>query len=204
MGMTRRADSSTPRSRKKTGRRPGGQSSRGAVLDAARERFACNGFDATTIRAVAADAGVDPSLVMQFYGSKDGLFRAVLEQHSTISEKMLTVVVGPRVGLGERLTRAYLQLWEDPATGNTLRSLIRASIGSQRASSLLRTYHTEMLGRSRIPEERRFGLMLAASQLLGIAVARYLVGVPLLVAAPLEELVQHLGPTIDRYLNRTE
>ena len=204
MGMARRTKFTPPRRRRNSGRRPGGQSSRGAVLDAARTCFARDGYEATTIRAVAANAGVDPSLVMQFYGSKDGLFHAVLEQQSTLSEKMLASVLGPRAGLGERVARAYLQLWEDPVTGNTLRSLVRASIGSQRASSLLRTYHTEMLGRSRIPEERRLGLMLAASLLLGIAVARYLVGVPLLVAAPLEELVQHLAPAIDSYLNTTE
>jgi hypothetical protein len=141
---------------------------------------------------------------MQFYGSKEGLFHAILEQLSTSSAVMSAIVLGPRIGLGEQFTRAYLQLWEDPVTGNTLRSLTRASIGSQRASSLLRAYHSGQLRLSKIPEERRLGFMLAASQLLGVAVARYVIGAPLLVAVPLEELVQHLAPAIDKYLSITE
>ena len=200
----RRAKSRPSQSTKKVGRRPGGQSTRGAVLEAARARFARNGFDATTIRGVAADAGVDPALVMQFYGSKDRLFRAVLEQQSTISERMLAIVAGPRVGLGERLTRAYLELWEEPVTGDTLRSLIRAAIGSQRASSILRAYHLGKLGGSKIPEEMRLGVTLAASHLLGAAIGRYVVAVPVLVSLPLDELVHLLSPTVDRYLNTAE
>jgi hypothetical protein len=141
---------------------------------------------------------------MQFYGSKEGLFRAILDQLSTSSAKIWAIVVGPRVGLGEQFTRAYLQLWEDPVTGNTLRSLTRAAIGSQRASSLLRAYHSGQLSLSNIPEEKRLGSMLAASQLLGVAVVRYVIGAPLLVAVPLEELVQQLAPAIDKYLSMTE
>ena len=83
----------------KTGRRPGRQDSRRAVLDAARARFARDGYDATTIRGVAADAGVDPSLVMQFYGSKDGLLAAVLEQLANASEKLFASLAGPQAGM---------------------------------------------------------------------------------------------------------
>jgi AcrR family transcriptional regulator len=194
----------SPQPRKRTGRRPGGQSSRGAVLDAARARFARSGYDATTIRAVAADAGVDPSLVMQFYGSKDGLFHAVLEQQSGLPDKVHASLAGPRRGAGERFTRAYLQTWEDPVTGEALRCLIRAAVGSEHASSLLRSYGTGSLSRSGIPVEKRLGYMLATMNLLGIAVGRYVVGMPILVAVPLEELVRQLSPAIDNYLTMTE
>ena len=202
--MARRIERRPARFRKKTGRRPGRRNSRGAVLDAARARFARRGYDATTIRAVAADAGVDPSLVMQFYGSKDGLFSAVLQQQSAIPEKMLAIMAGPRAGLGERFTRTYLELWEDPITGDALRSLVRAAIGSQRASSLLQDYATGALSRSKVPSANRVGLVLAASHLLGTAVARYVLGVPLLAAVPLEQLVRRLAPAIDRYLKAVE
>src|SRR6187402_391316 len=115
------------RARKKTGRRPGGESSRGAVLEAARSRFARFGYDGTTIRGVAADAGVDPALVMQFYGSKEGLFAAaILDIHTTSLESMSTVLAGPRSGMDERFTRAYFELWEDPITGPKVQSLFRA------------------------------------------------------------------------------
>ena len=200
LDMAARTDSRLARSRKKTGRRPGAQSSRAAVLDAARARFANNGYDAATIRGIAADAGVDPALVMQFYGSKADLFRAVLEQQSTFIDDLLAIAAGPRGGLGERLTRAYLQLWEDPVTGNTLRALVRAAIGSQRASSLLRAYHLGKLSPSKIPEEKRLGLILGASHLLGTAIARYVLGLPPLVGIPFDELVHMLSPAIDKYL----
>jgi AcrR family transcriptional regulator len=202
--MARRAKVRRPRTHRRPGRRPGGQSSRGAVLDAARARFARHGYDATTIRAVAGDAGVDPSLVIQFYGSKDGLFNAVLEQQSGLSDKLRASLAGPRAGAGERFTRTNLQLWEDPVTGDVLRSLVRAAVGSERASALLRTYGTGKLSRSEMPEERRLGYILATTHLLGIAIGRYVVGIPLLVAPPLEELVHRLGPAIDKYLGMTE
>jgi len=174
------------------------------VLEAARAWFARQGYEATTIRGIAADAGVDPALVMQFYGSKAGLFRAVLGKQSSVVEDLLAIVVGPQVGRGERFTRAYLQQWEDPVTGNTVRSIIRAAIGSQRASSLLRAYHSGRLSLSQFPEERRLGLMLATTHLLGTAIGRYIIGVPYLVAVPLDELVHLLSPAIDRYLRTAE
>lgn len=202
--MIRRTNVRARRSHKKTGRRTGDQSSRGAVLDAARTRFARQGYEATTIRAIAADAGVDPSLVMQFYGSKDALFDAVLQGMSGIAERLLATMAGPRAGLGARVARAYLQLWEEPVTGDAVRSLVRAAVGSQRASFVLRSYLAGRLSRTELAEEKRLGLTLAASHLLGTAVGRYLVGVPDLASVPLEELVRRVAPAIDGYLGATE
>ena len=51
------------------------------ILEAARELFAEAGFERATIRAVAARAGVDPALVMQYYGNKEGLFAAAARWH---------------------------------------------------------------------------------------------------------------------------
>ena len=82
--MARRVQSKSKQIRKTPGRRPGRVSSRGVVLDAARARFARYGYDATTIRGVAADAGVTPGLVMQFYGTKERLFAAaILDIHTS-------------------------------------------------------------------------------------------------------------------------
>ena len=103
-----------------------------------------------------------------------------------------------------RVARAYLQLWEDPVTGDAVRSLLRAAVGSQRASFMLRNYFTGKVSRPDVPEERRLGLTLAASHLLGTAVGRYLVGVPALSAIPLEELVHRVAPAIGRYLDMAE
>src|SRR6187551_1751134 len=86
--------------RKVPGRRPGRTNSRGAILDAARACFARDGYDATTIRRVASGAGVHPSLVMQFYGSKEGLFLAMMEQAEGTVNALLAALNGPRSGMG--------------------------------------------------------------------------------------------------------
>src|SRR3954467_12470767 len=90
-----------------TGRRRSDQT-RAAILAAARRRFAADGFERTTIRAIAADAGIDPSMVMRYYGSKDGLFAAAADIDLQLPE-LATV---PRENLGETLARHWVELWE--------------------------------------------------------------------------------------------
>jgi AcrR family transcriptional regulator len=197
--MVTRNESKQSRSRKKVGRRSGPHSARGAVLAAARLRFANDGYEATTIRAVARDARVDPSLVMQFYGSKEGLFSAVVEQRAD-PEIVLGSLAGPRAGRGRRFTRAYFSLWEDPVGGDQLRSIVRAAIGSPRATAVLQGLHVAKLAQSGIPASGHLGIVLAAAHLLGVAVARYILELPALVELPLEKLIQRLSPVIDKYL----
>jgi AcrR family transcriptional regulator len=191
------------RGRKKTGRRPGGESSRGAVLEAARSRFARFGYDATTIRGVAADAGVDPALVMQFYGSKEGLFAAaVLDVQTTIYERMLAVLAGPRSGMEERFTRAYFELWEDPGTGHRVQSFFRAVIGSPLATGL---YRTKARGtKADIPTRRLLRVVLASTHLLGTAISRYILEVPAVAILSLDELVELCAPAVSGHLRSAE
>jgi AcrR family transcriptional regulator len=189
------------RSRRKARTRRSGQRSRAAIIEAARSRFARDGYDATTIRGVAAGAGVDPALVMQFYGNKEGLFAAVLEQQAPDAGSMFKILNGPRAGLGERFTRAYLELWESPIAGKQLRSMVRAGIGSPRATSRFKTYLAATWAKSEIPPDRRLRYLLAVSHLFGVAVARYIIEVPLLAAPSLDELVRLLSPAIETYLN---
>src|SRR6201996_1012464 len=94
------------------GRRPGTSTTRQAILDAARARFASDGFTATTIRRVADDAGVDASLVMQFFGSKNDLFAAVMSISPEALARFATAFEGPDEHLGERVVRAFLAAWE--------------------------------------------------------------------------------------------
>jgi AcrR family transcriptional regulator len=199
--MAVRVHSKSARGGKMIGRRPGRPNSRGAIIDAARARFARHGYEATTIRAVAADAGVDPALVMQFFGTKEGLFAAALEHHASLTKPLLAILAGPRAGLGARFTRAYLELWEDPITGERLRSLIRATIGSPRATRLFQNSVKATLTKSGLPAARQFRCLLAGSHLMGTAIARYILEVPALVAPSLDELVRVLSPAIARYLD---
>ena len=123
------------------GRRPGTSTTRQAILDAARARFACDGFAATTIRRVAADAGVDASLVMQFFGSKEELFAAVMSISPDALARLRTAFEGPDEHLGERVVRAFLDVWEGaPRDSEPLMAMLRGAIGNEQASAQLREF----------------------------------------------------------------
>jgi AcrR family transcriptional regulator len=173
------------------------------VLEAARSRFARYGYDATTIRGVAADAGVDPALVMQFYGSKEGLFAAaVLDIQTTIYERVLAVLNGPRAGMDERFTRAYFELWEDPGTGHRVQSFFRAVIGSPLATGL---HRTKIRGtKSDIPTGRLLRVVLASTHLLGTAISRYILEVPAVATLSLDELVKLCAPAVGGHLRSAD
>ncbi len=121
------------------GRRPGPGSTRQEVLDAARARFASDGFAATTIRVVATDAGVDVSQVMQFFRSKDELFAAVMAVPASALERFDTVFEGPDEHLGERVVRAFLKAWEGvPEESEPLMAMLRGAIVNEQARDQLR------------------------------------------------------------------
>jgi AcrR family transcriptional regulator len=172
------------------------------VLNAARSHFARDGYDGTTIRAIAATARVDPALVMQFYGSKEGLFAAVLRDFADLDDAVHAAVKGAIVRRGERFARASLEPWEHPIRGKSLRSLVRATIGSPRTVGPFQVELKASLSRSGIPQRMRSRYLLAASQLLGVAIARYILEVPALVAMSTDELVKLVAPAVDAQLGK--
>lgn len=186
------------------GRRPGPGSTRQAVLDAARARFASGGFTATTIRVIATDAGVDVSQVMQFFGSKEGLFAAVMAVPASALGRFDTVFEGPDVHLGERVVRAFLQAWEGvPEESEPLMAMLRGAIVNEQAREQLRAFLQSRLlagaGKRRSANATlRAGL--ASSLLVGLVVSRDIIGVPMLAAAKTEELVKIVGPAIQQIL----
>lgn len=187
----------------RVGRRPGTASTRTTVLAAARARFAADGFAGTTIRGVATDAGVDPSQVMQFFGSKDGLFAAVMEVPASALQRFDTAFAGPDAHLGERVVRAYLQAWEGPAAeAEPLMAMLRSAVVNEEASLQLREFIQSRLvhGMAGRGQEATLRAGLAASMLIGVIVGRRIVGVPALVEADAEVLVQILGPSLQRLL----
>src|ERR1700761_8209820 len=115
------------------GRRPGTSTTRQAILEAARARFASDGFAATTVRRIAADAGVNASLVMQFFRSKNELFAAVMSISPDALARFSTAFEGPDEHLGERVARAYLEAWEG-ADSEPLMAMLRGAIANQQAS----------------------------------------------------------------------
>ncbi|WP_328651607.1 TetR family transcriptional regulator [Micromonospora sp. NBC_00330] len=174
---------------------------RAAILRAARERFAADGYERATIRAIAADAQIDPSMVMRYYGSKEGLFAAAAEFDLRLPD--LTSVSPAR--LGEVLVRHFLARWEGD---ETLVALLRAASTNPGAAERMRGIFADQLTAAVATfnsdpalTARRAGLV--ASQVLGLAFTRYIVRLSPMVDATPDELVAWIAPTLQRYLTGT-
>jgi AcrR family transcriptional regulator len=188
----------------RTGRRPGAGGTREKILAAARTHFAKAGYEGATIRAIAAAAAVDPALVLHYFDSKEGVFVAAMEFPIDPAEFIPRLLAPGLDGLGERLARFFLETWDSPA-GKPLLGLIRSVVANEKAAALMREFVTrEILGRLTAaidldaPEARA---NLAASQLVGLALLRYVVKVEPLASTPAEEVARWVGPTIQRYLS---
>ena len=118
------------------GRRPGAPDTRAEVLAAARASFAEKGFRGTTIRAVAAAAGVDPALVHHYFGTKDDLFLAALEMPVDPRELLAPVMAQGPDGAGERLLRTFLSVWDDPEIQVRLLAVVRSVLDEDGATLL--------------------------------------------------------------------
>jgi AcrR family transcriptional regulator len=185
------------------GRRPGAPDTRAQVLAAARASFAERGFRGTTIRAVAAAAGVDPALVHHYFGTKDDLFVAALEIPVDPREILAPVVAAGPDGAGERLLRTFLSVWDDPELQPGLLALVRSLMADDSAGLVRDGFIPVVVGpvlaglvRDR-PEVR---IPLVASQVIGLIVARYVIALPPLAQMPAEDVVARVGPTLQRYL----
>ncbi|MCR1783586.1 TetR family transcriptional regulator [Nocardioides carbamazepini] len=185
------------------GRRRGSPDTRAAILAAARARFAEAGFAGTTIRGVAGAAGVDPALVHHYFGSKDDLFVAALELPVDPRAVLADRVAGPLEGAGERLLRALLSVWDDPAVRPALLAMVRRLI-EPGGDALFREGFLPVvlvpLGSALgvdAPERR---MQLVASQVIGVIVLRYVVRAEVIVAMDADALVAAYAPVLDGFL----
>jgi AcrR family transcriptional regulator len=173
------------------------QDTKAAILAAARERFGAAGFQAATIRAIAADAGIDPSMVMRYFGSKDQLFAAAAEFDLRFPD--LTEL--DRAEVGRSLVSHFLQRWEgDEALVILMRSSATNAAAAQRMQQIF-SAQLEPLVASLVPAAesgRRAGLI--ATQILGVAWCRFVLQLPTVVTMTRAEIVDWVGPTIQRYL----
>lgn len=201
--MTAQEKASTGRRR---GRPPGPESTRKSVLEAARKRFAAEGFTATTIRGIASDADVDASQVMQFFRSKDELFAAVMSIPPTVLALFDTAFEGPDEHLGERVVRAYLQAWEgSPEESEPLMAMLRGAIVNENASRQLADFIQSRLvdgasGSTADDSETALRAGLASAMLVGLVTSRRIIGVPLLTGADTATIVRIIAPAIQEIL----
>ncbi|MFF5216356.1 TetR family transcriptional regulator [Micromonospora sp. NPDC000442] len=190
---------------RRSGRRPGKPGTRDAILDAARAVFAERGFDASTIRAIAASAGVDPALVHHYFGTKEQLFLAAMRFPVDPRELLPKVLAGDRAALGERLVRMFVTVWDSPA-GAAGVALLRSAVSSEWTARLLREFLTTQVLRRVLdqldvdPAEVPLRGSLVASQLVGLALMRYVIRLEPVASAAPETLIATVGPNVHRYL----
>ena len=189
--------------------RPAGDGAdrRQAILDAAREQFAEKGYAAASIRAIARTADVDPALVHHYFGSKEKVFVAAMELPFDPAERLPAVLEGDVDGLAERLVRMFLGIWADPAFRTPMLGLVRSAFTSEQGATMLREFVGEAL-LGRVAQTVRgagpadpLRVQVAAAQLVGVVVLRYVVRLEPLASAADDDLVALLAPTVQRYLS---
>ena len=188
----------------RSGRRPGGGDTRAEILAAARAAFAESGYDGTSLRAVARAAGVDPALVHRFYGGKPALFAAAMQLPADPAVLVQGLLAPGLEGLGARVAETFLKVWDEPAGRERLLALLRAGVSSAASAELLRAFLTEaILGPLAEATGRPDGPLrasLAASQLVGLAMARYVLQLEPLAGTDADTVAALVGPTLQRYL----
>lgn len=188
----------------RTGRRPGGPDTRSQILVAARTAFAEQGYDGTSLRGVARAAGVDPALVHRYFGGKPGLFGAAMELPQDPGVLVRSLLAYGLDGIGVRIVRTFLGVWDSPAAQERFVALLRAGVAGPTSADLLRGFLAdavlEPIAAATAQPDGALRASLAASQLVGLAVARYLLRIePLAQAAP-DAVAESVGPTLQRYL----
>jgi AcrR family transcriptional regulator len=181
-------------------KQPRSEETKKRILQAARRRFAADGYERATIRGVAADAQIDPSMVMRYFGSKEGLFTAAASFPLDLPD--LRAV--PRKKRGERLARHFLHLWQRDASGGGLAILLRASATNDDAAErVVRIFRKQVLPTiaAVTPDAPAARAALIVSQFLGVAFCRYVVRIPELTRLDDELLAASLAQTIQRYLD---
>ena len=201
---------------RRSGRRGGDSGTREAILAAARARFGDLGYDRTTIRGIAADAGVDAALVHHFYGSKEQLFAAAMRlpvnPREVLEAALAPEARRPGESLGEHLLRTVLGIWEVAEIRDTFLGLLRSAPTSEQAVVMLREFLSgAILGplatavRQAAPdgagEDAGYRAALVASQVLGLGLTRYVLGLPSLAKVSSEDLIAAIAPNLDRYLS---
>jgi AcrR family transcriptional regulator len=189
----------------KKGRPAGATDNRAAILAAARAHFSERGYAGATLRSIAGAAGVDPALVYHYFGSKDRLFVEVAGMPVVPAEAIEEVTRQGIDGLGERLVSMMIDVWAGPdGNGAPAIAVLRSATENQAAARMLREFITEqILGRIAavldLPDPQ-LRASLTGSQLIGLAFARYVVGVEPLASMPSQQVIDWYAPVLQHYL----
>jgi AcrR family transcriptional regulator len=169
------------------------------ILAAARTQFALAGYEGTTIRSVASAASIDPALVIRYFGNKEGLFAAAAE----FDLRLPDFAGVPKSAWGEALISHFIDRWEED---ETLVALLRAASTNEAAAQRMQALFASQVapvvmrltGLPRAAAATRAGLV--SSQVLGLALCRYVLALPPVVALKRAEMVERVGATLQAYL----
>jgi AcrR family transcriptional regulator len=194
---------------RRAGRWRTGQQNRQRIIDAARDRFMRDGYDKATVRAIAADAGVDVAMVYYFFGNKEGLFTAsaLTGPEHPLHQLAALLDAGPD-DIGPRLVRRFLEHWDEGGVFEPFLTLWRSAAIQPQARKVL---HDTLAGPVAKRVAAEFGVAgaelrveLVASHLAGLAFARYQLKLEPIASTAVENVVAWIGPTIQRYLTEPD
>jgi AcrR family transcriptional regulator len=188
----------------RTGRPRGKTDTRNVILTAARRLFADAGFDRTSVRDVAAAAGVDPAMIRHYFGNKAELFRATMGWPFEPADIAARITAGDRGEIGERLTRVFFEAWEQPESRAPLLAILRGAATHEESANLVRQFiqgqvYSHIAAALEAPDAE-LRIDLAMSQLLGIAYLRHILQVEPVASTPAEELIKRIAPIVSRHL----
>ncbi|KUL40144.1 TetR/AcrR family transcriptional regulator [Streptomyces regalis] len=178
---------------------------RDRILDAAREEFSERGYEKTSVRGIAKAAGVDSALVHHYFGTKEQVFEAAVEVAFAPALKVRDAVIeGPLDGVGERMTRTIFGLWENPVTRKPLLAIVRSAVNNEAAAAVFRRLVSAQLLRRIAGEidapDAELRAELAAAQLVGIAMMRYVIKIEPIASADPEQIIARVAPVVQGHL----
>ncbi len=186
------------------GRRRGTSTTRADILTAARVLFSELGYQRATLRAIASRAGVDPALTLHYFGSKEALFWAAMRLPVSPADVLPAAHSLPPGRVGEEVVRRFVAAWDDPAQRPVLVGLLRTGLTDERSGAVVRRFIVEQalapVARLIDTPDGPLRAALVGSQLIGLAMLRYVARVEPLASAGVEEVASVTGPTIERYL----
>ncbi|MFF8102429.1 TetR family transcriptional regulator [Streptomyces sp. NPDC014986] len=178
---------------------------RDRILGAAREEFSARGYEKTSVRGIAKSAGVDSALVHHYFGTKEQVFEAAVEGALAPAFAARDAVLdAPLEEVGERMTRMIIGLWENPVTRVPLLAIVRSAVNNETAAGVFRRLIAGQLLRriaGRLgPPDAELRAELAAAQLVGIAMIRYVIRVEPLASADAEQIIARVAPVVQGHL----
>ncbi|MFF1452823.1 TetR family transcriptional regulator [Streptomyces sp. NPDC058274] len=178
---------------------------RDVILAAAREEFSARGYEKTSVRGIAKTAGVDSALVHHYFGTKENVFEAAIEgAFAPALEAPNAIENGSLDDVGERLTRFIFGIWENPSTRTPLLAIVRSAVNNETAAAVFRRLIAAQLLR-RIAQQLdvpdpELRAELAAAQLVGVAMLRYVIQIEPLASADPERIIERIAPVVQAHL----